>query len=188
MDPQRGRYVLFETALGACAIAWNDRGLTRLQLPERDRAATEARVRASALPAASIPEAVQRIADSVRDYLAGAQTDFSFIAIDMATASLFRRRIYDAARAIGWGRTATYGELARRVGEPGGARAVGQAMAQNPVPLIIPCHRVLASGNATGGFSAYGGRALKLRLLTIEGVSLEGDAPLLPGIFAARSV
>ncbi len=79
-----------------------------------------------------------------------------------------RRRIYDAARALRWGETASYGEVARRAGIPRGAQAVGRAMAANPLPIVIPCHRVLAAGDRLGGFSAYGGALTKERLLVLE--------------------
>ena len=84
----------------------------------------------------------------------------------------FYVEIYAAARRVGWGETATYGELARQAGAPGAARAVGQAMARNPVAVIIPCHRILASGNKVGGFSAFGGAVSKQRLLGLEGVRI----------------
>jgi methylated-DNA-[protein]-cysteine S-methyltransferase len=104
------------------------------------------------------------------------------VALDLTGVSPFHAQVYDAARAIAWGQTASYGELARRVGAPGAARAVGQAMGRNPVPIIIPCHRVLASGHKLGGFSAFGGAGTKQRLLALEGVSLGGDQPCLPGL------
>ena len=84
----------------------------------------------------------------------------------------FYVRVYEIARQIGWGETATYGELAARVGSPGAARGVGQALSRNPVAVIIPCHRILASGNKVGGFSAFGGTVSKERLLALEGVRL----------------
>jgi len=84
----------------------------------------------------------------------------------------FYVRVYEIARQIGWGETATYGELAARVGSPGAARGVGQALSRNPVAVIIPCHRILASGNKVGGFSAFGGSVSKERLLALEDVRL----------------
>jgi len=80
----------------------------------------------------------------------------------------FERRVYDEARRIPPGRTATYGEIAAALGEPGAARAVGRALGRNPFTLIVPCHRVLAAGGGYGGFSARGGVTTKLRLLAIE--------------------
>jgi O-6-methylguanine DNA methyltransferase len=98
-----------------------------------------------------------------------------------------RSQVYAAARRVGWGHTTSYGALTKEVGAgPEAARDVGQAMARNPVPLIIPCHRVLAAGGKIGGFSAPGGSAAKLRMLALEGVHVEpprparqADAPLL---------
>ena len=80
----------------------------------------------------------------------------------------FHRRVYDAARAIPPGKTLAYGEIAERIGAPGAARAVGQALGRNPFPIVVPCHRVLAAGGKIGGFSAHGGTATKRRMLAIE--------------------
>ena len=113
--------------------------------------------------------------------MGGRRVDFSQLELDLAGVSDFHRAIYDAARRIGWGETVTYGELAEQVGSPGAARAVGQAMGRNPIPVIIPCHRVLASGRKIGGFSAPGGAVTKTRLLALEGVHLDKGTPLLPG-------
>lgn len=112
------------------------------------------------------------------------ELDFSAVAVDLAGLPGFRRRVYEAARAVAWGRTASYGELARSVGQHGAARAVGRALGQNPLPIIIPCHRILASDGGIGGFSAYGGTATKRRLLELEG--LWGALPQLPGLADAR--
>jgi methylated-DNA-[protein]-cysteine S-methyltransferase len=181
------RYCLFDTGLGACGIAWSERGVRRLQLPEANKGATERRLRAGAgstrpqTPPAPVAEAIAE----VQRYLAGEQTDFAAIVLDLGDVGAFHRQIYEAARRVGWGQTASYGELARQVGSPGAARAVGQAMGHNPVPLIIPCHRVLAAGGKIGGFSAYGGALTKERLLALEGVHLGGGTPLLPGLLPA---
>ena len=90
----------------------------------------------------------------------------------------FVGQIYAATRKVGWGETTTYGSLAKSLGAgPEAARDVGEAMAKNPVPLIIPCHRVLAAGGKVGGFSAPGGSATKTRMLELEGVRLGPPAP-----------
>jgi methylated-DNA-[protein]-cysteine S-methyltransferase len=81
----------------------------------------------------------------------------------------FNRRVYDVARTIRPGATISYGEIAARLGDPSLARDVAQALSQNPFPIIVPCHRVLAAGGKMGGFSAPGGVRTKLRLLSIEG-------------------
>ena len=169
--------------MGACGVAWSAEGLLRLQLPEADRGVTERRLGQGAARAQQPPAAMQRAIDDVRRYLDGEAVDFTAIALDLTGVGEFHRRIYAAARGIGWGATATYGELARRVGVPGATRAVGQAMGRDPVPLIVPCHRVLAAGGAIGGFSAHGGARTKQRLLALEGVRLASDTPRLPGIY-----
>jgi methylated-DNA-[protein]-cysteine S-methyltransferase len=125
---------------------------------------------------------------AVKRYFAGEETDFSGFQLDLGEQEAFFRQVYAAARRVGWGRTTTYGALTKEVGAgPEAARDVGQAMARNPVPLIIPCHRVLAAGGKIGGFSAPGGSAAKTRMLELEGVHVEqlrparqaDDAPLL---------
>jgi methylated-DNA-[protein]-cysteine S-methyltransferase len=127
---------------------------------------------------------VQSLIEDIQRYLAGERIDFSAVAVDLAGIDPFRRRLYEAMRTIGFGRTTTYGELARMIGliEPQAAQEVGQAMGRNPVPIVIPCHRVLAAGKKLGGFSAHGGSATKARLLALEGVHLDRGAPRLPGL------
>jgi methylated-DNA-[protein]-cysteine S-methyltransferase len=166
-------YCLFDTAIGKCGIAWSERGLARLQLPERDDAATEKRIARAALPAREVPPAIAELIADLQRYLAGENVDFSAVPIDLKDAGAFQVKVYAAARAIGFGRTATYGELARRAGFPGEARAVGRAMAQNPIPVVIPCHRVVPADDRVGGFSAPGGTFTKERLLVLEGVRLD---------------
>ncbi|MCC2672079.1 MAG: methylated-DNA--protein-cysteine S-methyltransferase protein [Armatimonadetes bacterium] len=167
-------YALVDTPLGPCGLAWSGRGLARLQLPEADREATEARLLRSALGAtpADPPAHIQDVVAELLRYLDGARTDFAQVRLDLAGVSPFYRVVYEATRTIGWGQTATYGELARLAHSPGAPRAVGQAMSRNPIPIIIPCHRILASGAGTGGFSAFGGVTTKARLLALEGVDL----------------
>lgn len=163
------RYCLFDTAFGLCGIAWNDHGLTRLQLPEKDAAATRARLEKRGAVEGEPPPAVAPVVETLRAYFDGAETDLTEIAVDLpAGATDERRRIYAAARTLRWGETASYGEVAQRAGIPHGAQAVGQAMAANPLPIVIPCHRVLAAGGRLGGFSAYGGLVTKERLLVLE--------------------
>jgi methylated-DNA-[protein]-cysteine S-methyltransferase len=180
----REHYCLFDTAIGTCGVAWSERGLTRLQLPEADRNATEKRLRANSASAGAVdpPPGIEQVISEVQRYLTGGKVDFSAVAVDLMDTNPFHRKVYEAARSIGWGHTASYGDLARQVGSPAAARAVGQALGRNPVPIVIPCHRVLASGNRVGGFSAYGGTSAKERLLALEGVRVRTDAPRLPGI------
>ena len=97
----------------------------------------------------------------------------------MEQVPAFHRRVYEIARTIPPGMTLSYGDIAERVGAPGAARAVGQALGRNPFPIVVPCHRVLAAGGKIGGFSAQGGVITKRRMLAIEGAQLNGGKPLL---------
>jgi methylated-DNA-[protein]-cysteine S-methyltransferase len=182
MGPTANHYTLFNTAIGVCGIAWNARGLIQFQLPASSRAATQARIksRSGGIAGEPPPEIAALIAD-VQRYCAGEAVDFSAVAVDLSALSDFQRKLYQSLRGVGWGRTTTYGDLARELGCPD-ARDVGAAMGKNPVPVIIPCHRVLAAGGKMGGFSAPGGTATKEKLLALEGVRLGGDAPRLPGL------
>lgn len=163
-------FALFETAIGACAIAWGAGGIVGIQLPERDRAATELRMARRYPEALSVrpPPGVDLAVRDIAALLAGAATDLGRISLDMAELPAFYRRVYEAARTIPLGETRTYGDIARQVGDSGAARAVGQALGRNPFAIVVPCHRVLAADGKTGGFSATGGTVTKLRLLTIE--------------------
>jgi methylated-DNA-[protein]-cysteine S-methyltransferase len=176
-------FALFDTPVGACALAWNERGLVGVLLPEASAEATRAHARrrfADAQEAAPTPE-VQCVIERIRGLLAGGRDDLADIALDLSAVAPFQRRVYAVARAIPPGRTRSYGEIATELGEPQAARAVGQALGANPFPIVVPCHRVLAAGAKAGGFSAPGGTRTKLRLLEIEGAPLGGT----PGLFDA---
>jgi methylated-DNA-[protein]-cysteine S-methyltransferase len=172
------RYFVFETAAGFCGIAWNDVGITRFQLPAKSAEGAERLVRRR-LPSAEPgepPPMVRGAIAAAKRYFAGEEVDFSGFALDLGEQLPFFQQVYAAARRIGWGQTTTYGALAKELGAgPEAARDVGQAMAQNPVALIIPCHRVLAAGGKVGGFSAPGGAAAKIRMLELEGVHLQPE-------------
>jgi len=162
---------LFETAIGTCGIVWTARGICGVQLPEKDLAATRARLhRRHPTAVEAVPSAeAQRAVDGIVALLSGEKRDLTDIAIDDERQAEFNKRVYAIARKIPPGQTMTYGEIAERLGDKSLARDVGQAMGENPTPLIMPCHRVLAAGGKTGGFSAPGGVVSKLKLLTIEG-------------------
>ena len=104
----------------------------------------------------------------LKAYAAGQAVDFSNVPIDLGPLSSFRRRVVDCCRHIAHGKTMTYGALAAWAGSPGAARAVGQCMATNRVPLIVPCHRVVSAGGRFGGYSGGSGIATKRRLLEME--------------------
>jgi methylated-DNA-[protein]-cysteine S-methyltransferase len=171
---------VFETPVGWMALAATARGLARLVLPgEKMPPADEdapGDVLADRLAPADAPQETARAEAialrgerEVREYLDGRRRRFT-VPVDLEDVPPFRRRVLRAALRIPYGRTVSYAELARRSGSPRGARAVGQAMATNPVPLVIPCHRVLATGGGLGGYG--GGLDLKRYLLALEGVQL----------------
>jgi methylated-DNA-[protein]-cysteine S-methyltransferase len=163
-------FTLFDTAIGACAIAWGERGVVGIWLPEPDAAATRRRIsrRLPHAPEAAPPPEIQRTIEEIVNLLAGVPMDLTGIPLDMNGVPEFNQRVYAIAREIQPGRTLGYGEIAARLGDPSQARAVGQALGQNPFPIVVPCHRVLAANGKTGGFSAPGGVSTKLRLLEIE--------------------
>jgi methylated-DNA-[protein]-cysteine S-methyltransferase len=171
---------LLPTAIGTCAVAWRGDAVVGVALPEADDAATECRLR-RAVPGverATPPPVVRAALDGIVALLAGEPVDLAGVAVAVDHESDFTRRVHEVVRAIPPGETLTYGQVAERVGEPGGAQAVGRAMGSNPVPIIVPCHRVVGSGGRPVGFSAPGGVATKQRILRIEGAAAGGQPSL----------
>jgi methylated-DNA-[protein]-cysteine S-methyltransferase len=164
-------FSLFDTTIGPCGIAWSARGVAGVQLPERSEHHTRARLRARFPGAAEMapPPAVAAAAGAIAAHLRGETADLSSIPLDMTAVPAFHRQVYTVARTIPSGTTWSYGQLAARAGAAGLAREVGQALGQNPFAIVVPCHRVVAAGGRTGGFSARGGVGTKLRLLALEG-------------------
>jgi methylated-DNA-[protein]-cysteine S-methyltransferase len=173
MSEAAQHFHVFETAMGFCAIAWSEAGVARFQLPTKSAEAAERLMRHRAPTAApgALSEEVEVVIEAAKRYFAGEEMDFASVRVDLAGQDAFFTQIYDALRRVGWGRTTTYGALAKEIGAGReAARDVGEAMARNPAPLIIPCHRVLAAGGKIGGFSAPGGSKTKARMLELEGV------------------
>ena len=183
-------YTLFDTPVGRCGLAWREGALAAAQLPERDDPRTLTRLLGhlpegpgtviSALPAQT-PEpqwtALARSAvDQLRALLSGGSERLADLPLDMSGVPTFNQRVYALIRGLPPGATLTYGEIARRLGQPGAARGVGQALGHNPFAPIVPCHRVLAAGQRSGGFSATGGVQTKLRLLALESAGRERPA------------
>ncbi|MGE3143799.1 MAG: methylated-DNA--[protein]-cysteine S-methyltransferase, partial [Hyphomonadaceae bacterium] len=169
-------FSLYETAIGPCGIAWGAHGVIGAQLPEGGLRATRARL-ARRFPEAREwppPPAQQAAIASITALIGGERRDLRDIELDMRAVSAFERRVYEAARAIMPGATATYGEIANAIGAPEAARAVGAALGRNPFSIIVPCHRVLAAHGKTGGFTARGGISAKFRVLAIERAGAEG--------------
>jgi methylated-DNA-[protein]-cysteine S-methyltransferase len=158
--------VAFETALGTCAVRWTEEGIAGVRLPS---------ARTSDLPrledSVAVPSAVRRAIEGIVAVLVGDSVDLGFVAIDDRDVEPFRREVYAATRAILPGSIATYGEVAKVIGrsDPEGARDVGAALARNPTPIIVPCHRVLGANGKLTGFSAPGGLETKRRMLELEG-------------------
>jgi methylated-DNA-[protein]-cysteine S-methyltransferase len=169
-------FTLFETSIGCCGIVWSTRGIAGVQLPGKSEAATRERLlrRFSGAREAAPSADVQRAIDGIVALLAGQPRDLGDVQLDTAALSDLQRRIYEVARTIPAGATLTYGAIAERLGDRLLARDVGQALGENPFPIIVPCHRVLAAGGKIGGFSAPGGARTKLRLLEIEGAQPGG--------------
>jgi methylated-DNA-[protein]-cysteine S-methyltransferase len=174
-------YCAFDSAIGTCAIAWTGGAVASCQLPEHDREATLRRMRQRhpGWEEAAPPYWVQEVIARVQALLQGGRDDLSDIPLDMHAEPDFNRRVYQITRAIPPGRTLTYGDIARQLGDIGASRAVGQALGHNPFAPIVPCHRVLGAGNSGTGFSATGGVATKLKMLEIERAQLGAQ----PGLF-----
>ena len=176
-------FALFDSRIGSCGIAWNEKFLVGVQLPEASEDGTRMRMKArfpdllESTPPPSVQVAIRRI----RHSLAGNPDQMLDLSLDMTAVPAFNRRVYAIAREIPAGQTLTYGEVARRLGDSGAARAVGQALGRNPFAPVVPCHRVLAAKGKMGGFSANGGAATKRQMLLIEG----GLPNLTPGLFDA---
>jgi methylated-DNA-[protein]-cysteine S-methyltransferase len=168
--------MVFDTALGEFGIGWTDAGVARLQLPGTDRAALLERISRGGAQAGEPTRAIEAVINQIEDYATGEAVDFSAVPLDLENVPEFNRRAYALLQQVGWGETTTYGALARQLGDVALSRAVGAAMGANPIPLIIPCHRVLASDGKAGGFSAPGGAESKLRMLALEGVSVGAPA------------
>jgi methylated-DNA-[protein]-cysteine S-methyltransferase len=179
-------FALFDTAIGRCGIVWSGRGIVGVQFPETSEQATRNRLlrRFPRALESAPPEAVRRTIEDIVALVRGERRDLSDAVLDCAAVPDFNRRVYDVARTIPAGSTLSYGEVAKRLGDRNLARDVAQALGQNPFPIIVPCHRVMAAGGKTGGFSAPGGVRTKLRLLSIEraqpgGPTLFADLPLM---------
>jgi methylated-DNA-[protein]-cysteine S-methyltransferase len=157
----KSNFAIFETAIGPFGIIWGEHGIVGVQLPEATEGRTRARLHkrfrdaTEAPPPANVATTIENIVPE------------------------FNRQVYEIISALQPGETMTYGEIAKRLGkEPQAARDVGQALGENPIPIVIPCHRVLAAHGRPGGYSGSGGVRTKLKLLTIEGARLSDEPSL----------
>jgi len=180
-------YALFDTAIGRCGIAWTGAGVAAVQIPEASDGATRDRLVHGLEPPVAEgdpPPAVRRAVDGIVALLTGEVDDLRDVVLDDARVGEFDRRVYAAARDVPQGETATYGEIAARIGAPGEARAVGKSLGRNPFPLVVPCHRVVGADGRLVGFSAGSGVATKVRILALEGAKVSRT----PSLFDADAL
>ena len=159
-------YALFDTAIGRCALAWGPRGIIGVQLPERSPEATRIRLMRLCPNAEELepPRHITRAIEDITALLRGEKKALRAVQLDLSRVPAFNARVYETTRAIPPGATRTYGEIARAIGEPDGARAVGQALGRNPFAIVVPCHRVVASHGGLGGFARErGGFLLEIK-------------------------
>ena len=173
-------FALFPTPLGDCGIAWCSDMVVATHLPEESSADTGRHLAARTGATKGEPSGViRRAIASMTALLEGEGTDLTSIVCDFGGIDPFSAQVYAATRAIPAGETSTYGAIASQLGDKRLARDVGQALGRNPLPIVVPCHRVIGAGGGLTGFSAAGGIATKLRMLAIEGAPVGGA----PGLF-----
>lgn len=166
----RVAFTTFETPIGLCAIAWRGEAIVQVVLPAEPADEVGRRIRRRH-PESTLETPPPFVADAIQAmqaHLGGSAVDLTSIPVDVGTGSPFEQEVWALTRAIPTGATRTYGDLARALGDVARSREVGQALGRNPVPIIVPCHRVVASDGGMGGFSAPGGTDTKRRLLVIE--------------------
>jgi methylated-DNA-[protein]-cysteine S-methyltransferase len=188
MSAPAAAFTTLSDRLGSMHVAAGAGGIVAVSLETETPAFVDGlagRLRGSVVPAedSAVPESwralLDRAACELGEYLAGSRRSFD-LPLDLSALSEWDRRVLGGAAQLGYGEAVSYGELARRIGKPGAARAVGGAMGRNPAMILIPCHRVIASGGRLGGYGGYtyadrqAGLTLKRRLLAIEGVRPEG--------------
>lgn len=162
--------VVPRSPIGPVYIALSGRGVVAIDFSDGEEAFLSwIRKRTGVYPMRS-PERMAEATRQVQEYLAGKRAAFD-LSIDMRFLTDFQRTVLRAVLKVPRGEVITYGALARVIGRPKAARAVGQALGSNPIPIVIPCHRVLASDGSLGGYSGRGGVRTKAELLRLEGVS-----------------
>jgi methylated-DNA-[protein]-cysteine S-methyltransferase len=174
MKPDAG-WAIFSTPLGICGVSWDTHGITSFLLPEVSGKSIESHLKnmtGSKRASAVMPSLIKELIRKVKAHLKGTAQDFSQVPLHFVEASDFMLSVYRAAQKIRSGNVVTYGQIAACIGNPKAARAVGSALGKNPIPLIVPCHRVVASSGNLGGYSAPGGVKTKAALLEIEGIRL----------------
>jgi methylated-DNA-[protein]-cysteine S-methyltransferase len=166
-------YTVFDTGIGRCGIAWGHLGVVGVQLPEAREIETRGRMLRQYPDARELraPLNVEIAIEGIVAALRGQPYDLSDVTLDISSITPFNVRVYNFTRGIPRGETCTYGEVAAKLGASGAEHSVAQAIARNPFMIIVPCHRVLETGNYADKISPNGGAISKRRLLSIEGAS-----------------
>jgi methylated-DNA-[protein]-cysteine S-methyltransferase len=181
------RYTIFDTSMGWAGLAWGDRGLVAVHLPESDPDITRRGLLRRVPDAVEAPVLadgdIEAVVADIRALLRGEKRDLLAAPLDLTLVSEFDARVYAIARTIPAGETLTYSEIAHRLGPDASedwtiAREVGAALGRNRWPIIVPCHRVTAANGKLGGFSARGGTRTKLKLLAVEGARTAAQTDL----------
>ncbi len=179
--PEQLQLYFFATGPGHAAVCFNNDAVKAVFLPEKSHKALQKRCKeafSGAITIDSPGRRQQNCIDQIQKYFAGDDYDFRRIRLDLEDTGDFARRVYEELIKVGPGSTVSYGQLAEMCQKPGAARAVGTAVGRNPLPLLIPCHRVINSDGRLGGFSAGGGVDLKSWMLRHEGLNLSNSDPL----------
>jgi len=177
-------WTTFPTVIGTCGLSWNEKGLTSFSFPEKTDARTKSnlkKVTGNTKATATPPPWIKKLISRVKTHLKGDAQNFSDVPVHFETSSELSLTVYKAIQKIPAGKVISYKELAVKIGKPNASRAVGTALGKNPIPLIVPCHRIITSSGKLGGFSAPGGVAVKIDLLQREGISEINGKP-----FSAR--
>jgi methylated-DNA-[protein]-cysteine S-methyltransferase len=158
-------YTVFNTGAGWIGLIASTQGCLSATFPQKTRNLVKIALRLNDAAAIYSPDYFQDWCDEFKSYFAGERVEFSG-KIDISKATAFQQAVWTAARNIHYGEIQSYAWIARQIGKPQAPRAVGQALGRNPLPIIVPCHRILASHGGLGGFG--GGLEMKQFLLTLE--------------------
>lgn len=167
---RRAYYGWIEAPIGRLHLAKTEHGLCRVSF-RRNEAAFERELESRGLLPDYAPARLSREAQELEDYFAGRRTEFDF-PLDLRLTTAFQKRVLGATRRVRFGRVASYSDIARRIGKPEARRAVGSALGRNPLPIVIPCHRVVSADGSLGGYT--GGTDVKRKLMEVEGIELRG--------------
>lgn len=162
------KYAIFPVQWGYFGLLGTEMALLRSCLPARSAAAVKVHLLRGVNQAKADSNLLPGLQQRISAYFEDTCVDFSDVYVDLSNLTPFARRVLLTCRKIRYGKTATYSRLAQMAHSPAAARAVGNILAKNPLPLIIPCHRIIRADGSTGGFSAHQGKKLKLKLINLE--------------------